>query len=475
MESPLNEEQGPAGDAANDQDSTGMVNDYDVNTASRFFALNAVTPPDVWSRVVQPGPTPVAETSETVSMSEPIQPQLLESDLRSVPSVAGPHAAAVSRRPLSESLPASRHLVSMAAVVLFAVITAGAVWGLTRQADTTVADGGGPDVATELAAATSDGDDGATGKNGQDGSRQSQFAADDDDSVDESDDAVTEPEQFELDESSERSDDSDEKPNTDDSDRDEKVTTTTVESTTATTVKETTTTEAITTTTPDPTDFTNITQGSSTTNDERTTTTSKGSSSGEIITIRGLLTESFADCQALTVLDRNGNPVVSDEPVTCDGGSWILVNNTRIRTEAGNVMSGYFNKHKKILPGTIVEVKTAKDQYGTLSLSCDGCSYYAVGDTGTNTSVISGRISEIVHECPVGDRGDATSQPLPDCRDNSWIVVNGTKIATAGFDRSGVRFNRHQSSWEIGMTVRVFAIDAPPTLSCDQCSVKILG
>jgi hypothetical protein len=105
-------------------------------------------------------------------------------------------------------------------------------------------------------------------------------------------------------------------------------------------------------------------------------TTSSGGPGGDAtVTVRGRVTEVFTDCQSHLVLNPQGK-VVPRNPVSCDGGSWIEVDGTRVRTSSGFVASGRaFDRHDPGLrPGTMVAV-TARSPAGNgpLTLDCPTC------------------------------------------------------------------------------------------------------
>ena len=94
---------------------------------------------------------------------------------------------------------------------------------------------------------------------------------------------------------------------------------------------------------------------------------------GETVTIRGVVTEVFTDCQSRLVLNDDGE-VVRVGPVSCDGGSHIVVDGIRIQTSSGFVPAEmYFDRHPRdLLPGTQVRVVAVRLSYGH-SLDCDRC------------------------------------------------------------------------------------------------------
>lgn len=476
--------------------ASGMINDYDAHTAAQFSALNTVTPPDVWGSVTSPV-VPVASGHEgTVVMASETSPSLLESELPLVnpghePPMGplSPYVGSVSRRPLVELLPSSRQLVSIAAVFLFAFVAVGVVWSQTRQPDATVADGVGENQGTEFASGISDDSDQLVDGNDKAGVSQGQFESEDAGEVaeltglDDDDAGSNDAEDSKYGEDDDDLGASDAADNTDDdiekdvdadsdtdTDDETEQTTSTVETTTVTEPE--TTTSSTTETTEAPKEETTTT----TTTTETTTTTQPTTVPSEVITIRGVLTESFTDCVSHLVLDASGNAVPSNGGISCDGGSWIVVNRTKIQTSAGYVRSGYYNKHKGISPGVTVVVKAAKTEWGNLGLACDEC-YYSAVDTGPSTVEIKGKISQI--NCVGSGRFDRDEEnspmPLIPCEAGSSITVNGTRIATVGVDGDGNYYHRHKLNWEEGMSVKVTATSGEPTLNCKGCGVNILS
>jgi hypothetical protein len=92
-----------------------------------------------------------------------------------------------------------------------------------------------------------------------------------------------------------------------------------------------------------------------------------------MLTFQGTVTEVFTDCQSHLGLDDQGK-VVDLGPASCDGGSWIEIDGTRIRTSSGFVSSDQaYDRHPAGLrPGqqaTVVAYKTASG----LTLECVLC------------------------------------------------------------------------------------------------------
>ncbi len=97
----------------------------------------------------------------------------------------------------------------------------------------------------------------------------------------------------------------------------------------------------------------------------------------KMVTIRGMVTEVFTDCQSRLILNDQ-DEVESVGPVSCDGGSHIIVNGTRIQTASGYLMSeaDMYGKHLSTLrPGqnvSVTAVPTASAG-GMLTLNCVLC------------------------------------------------------------------------------------------------------
>lgn len=92
------------------------------------------------------------------------------------------------------------------------------------------------------------------------------------------------------------------------------------------------------------------------------------------ITLHGIVTEVFTDCVAHLVLEDGR--VVSRSPVSCDGGSWIVVEGTRVVTSSGFVAGDQeFDRHDPDLrPGTRVNVNAMVPAGSTVpTLDCPGC------------------------------------------------------------------------------------------------------
>lgn len=95
---------------------------------------------------------------------------------------------------------------------------------------------------------------------------------------------------------------------------------------------------------------------------------------GEMITVAGIVSEVFRDCQSWLVLNEDGE-AEHRGGVSCDGGSYIIVDGNRIQTSSGYVAAGMaFDKHPADLqPGKFVVVTAVDGPYGGLTLDCDRC------------------------------------------------------------------------------------------------------
>ncbi|MGH1487952.1 MAG: hypothetical protein ACRBK7_00930 [Acidimicrobiales bacterium] len=97
----------------------------------------------------------------------------------------------------------------------------------------------------------------------------------------------------------------------------------------------------------------------------------------KMITIRGKVTEVFTDCQSRMILNDQGE-VESVGPISCDGGSYIIVGGKRIQTASGYLMSesDMYGKHiASLLPGRMVSVTAVPTASagGLLTLDCALC------------------------------------------------------------------------------------------------------
>jgi hypothetical protein len=90
-------------------------------------------------------------------------------------------------------------------------------------------------------------------------------------------------------------------------------------------------------------------------------------------TITGTATEVFTDCASHLALDDQGK-VVSLSPVSCDGGSWVKIDGTMVRTSSGFVAApqGYDKHPHGLQPGQRVRAVALKTARG-LTLECPQC------------------------------------------------------------------------------------------------------
>lgn len=96
----------------------------------------------------------------------------------------------------------------------------------------------------------------------------------------------------------------------------------------------------------------------------------------KMLTITGVVTEVFTDCMSRLILNDAGK-VESIGPVSCDGGSYIIVDGVRIQTTSGfTEADSQFGKHPAWLrPGHTVKVTAVPTGAGgrLLSLDCVQC------------------------------------------------------------------------------------------------------
>lgn len=112
------------------------------------------------------------------------------------------------------------------------------------------------------------------------------------------------------------------------------------------------------------------------------TTAGPDDTAGETIALQGTVTEVFTDCVSRLLLTDTGQ-VVQGGPVTCDGGSYIVVDGTRVFTSSGFTSADLaFDKHPSNLkPGqevSVIAVRTGGSS-GPLTLACDSCRLRIVG------------------------------------------------------------------------------------------------
>ena len=100
------------------------------------------------------------------------------------------------------------------------------------------------------------------------------------------------------------------------------------------------------------------------------------------VSIRGLVTEVFTDCQSHLVLNEAGQ-VVDGGPVSCDGGSYVVVDGTKVFTSSGFTSADLaFDKHpRNMKPGLQVAVVATAigGAGGPLGLACSTCQITPVG------------------------------------------------------------------------------------------------
>lgn len=102
----------------------------------------------------------------------------------------------------------------------------------------------------------------------------------------------------------------------------------------------------------------------------------QGGESAATTRISGVVTEVMTDCASHLVLGADGS-VENAGAVTCDGGSFVIINGTRIYTSSGYVPAELaFDKHSsKLRPGMSATVIAAPiTDGGPLGLRCDACS-----------------------------------------------------------------------------------------------------
>ncbi len=96
----------------------------------------------------------------------------------------------------------------------------------------------------------------------------------------------------------------------------------------------------------------------------------------KMVIVRGQVTEVFTDCRSRLILNAAGE-VETVGPISCDGGSHIVVNGTKIQTSSGFVAAeDAYDKHPAgLLPGRSVTVTAipAGATGGRLTLDCVQC------------------------------------------------------------------------------------------------------
>lgn len=95
---------------------------------------------------------------------------------------------------------------------------------------------------------------------------------------------------------------------------------------------------------------------------------------GQVVTIRGVITEVMLDCNSHVKLNEKGE-IVNDGAVMCDGGNFIVVDGRTVFTTSGYVAESMaFNKHPEwIKPGQRVVVTAMQEPGGWTHLDCDRC------------------------------------------------------------------------------------------------------
>lgn len=91
-----------------------------------------------------------------------------------------------------------------------------------------------------------------------------------------------------------------------------------------------------------------------------------------VITIQGEVSEVFEDCQRHRVLEDG--EVVERPGISCDGGSYIIVDNEQIYTASGNVPSDqyFYADTSDIAPGDLLEARFIEGEYSK-TINCDSC------------------------------------------------------------------------------------------------------
>ncbi len=111
-------------------------------------------------------------------------------------------------------------------------------------------------------------------------------------------------------------------------------------------------------------------------NPTETNDSDPGDKAPETVTLQGMVTEVFTDCVGHLVLNEAGD-VVDGGPVTCDGGSYIVVDRIRVFTSSGfTTADKAYDKHpSELRPGRQVSVTAAPigGTIGRLGLACSTC------------------------------------------------------------------------------------------------------
>jgi hypothetical protein len=99
----------------------------------------------------------------------------------------------------------------------------------------------------------------------------------------------------------------------------------------------------------------------------------------EATTIEGIIERIESDCEPILALDDFGNVIQLEEPVICDGGSFIVVDDVRIMTEGGYPQSGndedvFRFDIASAKPGDKVTVTFLRQTEFSGTLDCEQCS-----------------------------------------------------------------------------------------------------
>lgn len=92
----------------------------------------------------------------------------------------------------------------------------------------------------------------------------------------------------------------------------------------------------------------------------------------ETKTIEGVLNEVFEDCASYRVFE-NGEVVEKDQ-ISCDGGSFVVINDVKVQTSAGYVPADqyYIKDISGLAPGDTVQAIYVEEEFGN-TLNCDTC------------------------------------------------------------------------------------------------------
>jgi hypothetical protein len=94
--------------------------------------------------------------------------------------------------------------------------------------------------------------------------------------------------------------------------------------------------------------------------------------SNSLLSVEGVVQEVFEDCARYRVLE--GGAVVERNNITCDGGSFIVVDDVRIQTSSGfvPVEESYVTEISDITPGDTLKVSYIAGEF-TNSINCEEC------------------------------------------------------------------------------------------------------